>query len=177
MQAIQLNATIPRYLVGQLGNLAERVYWSGFSLIQVGEVPEPQLPTGEWVKIDTRLGGICGTDWNLVNVKPLWYLEPYSSSPLVLGHEIVGTIREIGPDVDGWSPGERVVVEPLLWCRPRGFADLCRNCVSGRINLCERMTDGAVAPGQIIGACRDTGGGWGTALVAITPSSIGYRNR
>jgi threonine dehydrogenase-like Zn-dependent dehydrogenase len=166
MQAIQLNATIPRYLVGRLGKLTERIYWSGYSAVYTGEVSEPTLPTGEWVKINTRLGGICGTDWNLVRVKPLWYLEPYSSQPFVLGHEIVGDIRELGPDVAGWHPGDRAVVEPLLWCRPRGFTDLCRNCMSGRINLCERMTDGSVAPGQIIGSCRDTGGGWGSSLVA-----------
>jgi threonine dehydrogenase-like Zn-dependent dehydrogenase len=166
MQAIQLNATIPRYLFGQLGNLAQRAYWSGYSAVYAGEMPEPSLPTDEWVKIDTRLGGICGTDWNLVRVKPLWYLEPYVSQPFVLGHEIVGEIREVGPDVAGWNPGERVVVEPLLWCRPRGFAELCRHCRVGRINLCERMTDGSVASGQIIGACRDTGGGWGAALAA-----------
>jgi threonine dehydrogenase-like Zn-dependent dehydrogenase len=166
MQAIQLSATIPRYLVGRLGDLAQRVYWSGYSVVYAGEVPEPELPTGEWVKIDTRLGGICGTDWNLVRVKPLWYLEPYSSQPFVLGHEIVGDIREVGSDVDGWYPGERVVVEPLLWCRPRGFDELCRSCDSGRINLCERMTDGSVSPGQMIGICRDTGGGWSSSLVA-----------
>ncbi len=166
MRAIQLNATIPRYLVGKLGNLAERIYWSGYSAVYVGEVTEPSLPNGEWVKIDTRLGGICGTDWDLVRVKPLWYLEPYSSQPFVLGHEIVGDIREVGDDVAGRQPGERVVVEPLLWCRPRGFNNLCRYCASGRINLCERMTEGSVSPGQIIGACRDTGGGWGSALVA-----------
>lgn len=166
MQAIQLNATIPRYLIGQLGNISERILWSGYSLIHAGDIPEPRLPGGEWVKLDTRLGGICGTDWNVVHAKPLWYLEPFSSSPLVLGHEIVATIREVGADVDGWRAGDRVVVEPLLWCRPRGFTQPCRQCESGRINLCDRMTDGAIASGQIIGACRDTGGGWGAALVA-----------
>ena len=74
---------------------------------------------------------------------------------LPLGHEIVGAIREVGEAVEGWSPGERVAVEPLLWCRPRGFTDLCRHCAAGRVNICERTTDGAVAPGQIIGACRE----------------------
>lgn len=166
MRAIQLNGTIPRFAVGQLGRVAERVYWSGYSVARYCEVAEPSLPNDEWVKIDTRLGGICGTDWNLVRVKPLFYFEPFSSQPFVLGHEIVGDIREVGAAVEGWSPGDRVVVEPLLWCLPRGFAELCRNCAVGRINLCERMTEGAVSAGQIIGACRDTGGGWGETLVA-----------
>jgi threonine dehydrogenase-like Zn-dependent dehydrogenase len=166
MRAIQLNGTIPLFLVGQLGRVVDRMYWSGYSMTRYGEVAEPPLPNDEWVKIDTRLGGICGTDWNLVRVKPLFYFEPFSSQPFVLGHEIVGDLREVGAAVEGWVPGDRVVVEPLLWCRPRGFAELCRNCTEGRINLCERMTEGTVSAGQIIGTCRDTGGGWGETLVA-----------
>lgn len=165
MQAIRLHPTIPRYLTGRLGRLNRRIYWSGLAAVRFEDVPEPALPGDEWVRVVTSLAGICGTDWDLVRVKPLWYLEPFASFPCTLGHEIVGIVSETGPAVRGWEPGERVVVEPLLWCRPRGFDSACPACSRGEINRCERTTEGTVSAGQIIGACRDTGGGWSSTLV------------
>jgi threonine dehydrogenase-like Zn-dependent dehydrogenase len=62
--------------------------------------------------------------------------------------------------------GERVVVEPILWCRPRGFQTYCRFCAQGEINRCERISEGDIAPGLSIGFCRDTGGSWSQYFLA-----------
>ena len=86
--------------------------------------------------------------------------------PLTLGHENVGYLSEIGGAVRGWQVGDRVVVEPLLWCRPRGFEQLCRFCAVGEINRCEKFTDGALSPGMYTGTCAQTGGSWSPYFVA-----------
>jgi threonine dehydrogenase-like Zn-dependent dehydrogenase len=62
--------------------------------------------------------------------------------------------------------GARVVVEPLLPCVTRGFADLCPACARGDYNVCSRFAEGALAPGITHGTCRDVGGSWGEVMVA-----------
>jgi threonine dehydrogenase-like Zn-dependent dehydrogenase len=94
------------------------------------------------------------------------YYSPLASTSFILGHENVGTIVEVGPQAGEWQAGERVVVEPTLWCKPRGFDDLCEFCAKGEINHCLRTTEGDLSPGLQIGACADTGGSWGPYFVA-----------
>lgn len=167
MKAIQFNAAIPRYL---LGLAARKVYepalWGGLSCTYAADLPEPGLPGPEWVRVRTRYGGICGSDLSVIHLHISPYYSPFSSFPFTLGHENVGTIYEVGAQAGDWAVGERVVVEPTLWCRPRGFADLCRYCARGEINRCERTTAGELAPGLSLGACRDTGGSWSRSFLA-----------
>jgi threonine dehydrogenase-like Zn-dependent dehydrogenase len=126
----------------------------------------PVLPGPQWVRIKTRLGGICGSDLGTIHLHTSPYYSVFTSFPYTFGHENVGLIAETGPGVVGWLPGERVVVEPLLWCEPRGFDELCEYCGRGEINRCKRVNDGDVAPGLFIGACRDTSGSWSPYFVA-----------
>jgi propanol-preferring alcohol dehydrogenase len=51
--------------------------------------------------------------------------------PLILGHEVVGLVAEVGIEVKGFAPGQRVGVPWLGWTCGR-----CRYCTSGRENLC-----------------------------------------
>jgi threonine dehydrogenase-like Zn-dependent dehydrogenase len=137
MKAIRYNASIPRYALAKtLGRAARSLLWSGISCTYMDEIPPPPLPGSEWVFIKTRLGGICGSDMGMVTAAASPYYEPMISMPLTLGHENVGHITEIGAAVSDWRVGDRVVVEPLLWCRPRGFDQLCRFCAVGEINRC-----------------------------------------
>jgi threonine dehydrogenase-like Zn-dependent dehydrogenase len=94
------------------------------------------------------------------------YYSALISSDYTLGHENAGRIEVLGSDVDGWQVGERVVVEPTLWCTPRGYEDLCRFCARGEINRCERTGDGNLAPGLSIGNCQDTSGSWSPFFLA-----------
>ena len=59
-----------------------------------------------------------------------------------------------------------MVIEPSLWCEPRGFKDFCEFCEKGEINRCLRITEGDVSPGFSIGLCSDTGGSWSPYFVA-----------
>jgi threonine dehydrogenase-like Zn-dependent dehydrogenase len=167
MKAIQFDAAIPRYALGlALGKVLPGILWSGLSCTYAADIPEPSLPTPEWLKIKTRYGGICGSDLGTIHLHTSPYYSPFSSFPFTLGHENTGVIAEVGAEAGDWQVGERVVVEPLLWCRPRGFRDLCPACARGEINRCERHTEGVLAPGLITGACRDTGGSWSPFFLA-----------
>ncbi len=167
MKAIQFNASIPRYVVGLAGQkISDAVLWNGMSCTTLREIAEPALPNDEWVKIKTRYGGICGSDTGTIHLHTSPYMTPWSSFPFTFGHENVGTIAEAGARAGNFVQGERVVVDPMLWCKPRGFADLCQFCARGETNLCERMREGILAPGIGTGFCRDTGGSWSEYFLA-----------
>ncbi|MBI3538092.1 MAG: alcohol dehydrogenase catalytic domain-containing protein, partial [Chloroflexi bacterium] len=167
MKAIQFNATIPRYALGRaLGKIFPPILWSGAACVQYRDVPEPQLINDEWVIVKTRYGGICGSDHHLLHLHNAPSSSALTSFPFTIGHENVGTIARVGARVRDFSIGARVVVEPTLGCKPRGFSDLCRFCARGETQLCERVTRGALAAGLITGACRDTGGSWSEYFLA-----------
>ncbi|HUF37734.1 MAG TPA: zinc-binding dehydrogenase [Anaerolineales bacterium] len=167
MKAVQFNLTIPRYAAGlALRRLSPEILWSGLSCTRLNEITPPGLPGLDWVRIRTTFGGICGTDMGTIGLHTSPYYSPFSAFPFTLGHEIVGRVVETGPAVGGWEPGDRVVVDPLLWCGPRGFSDRCEFCARGQINRCTRITEGVLAAGLMTGTCRDTGGGWSPELVA-----------
>ena len=132
MKAIRFNASIPRYTAGlAMRKLSPAFMWSGATCTYVEQVDKPELPSQAWVKIKTRLGGICGSDLSTIHLHSTPYLEPYTSFPYTFGHENVGTISELGQQTQGFEKGERVVAEPLLWCTPRGFKEPCRFCKKG----------------------------------------------
>lgn len=167
MQAIQFNLTIPRYAVGlALQPVIPSILWSGRSCTAMNEVAEPSLPSDEWVKIKTRYGGICGTDLGAIHLHGSPYYTAFTSFPFTFGHESVGHIVQVGSQAGRWQVGDRVVIEPILWCVPRGYSDLCRFCRAGEINLCERFGSGDLPPGMLIGNCAATGGSWSPAFVA-----------
>ncbi len=167
MKTIQFHVSVPRYVTGKvLGAVHKPLYWSGLSCLRYGDLPKPVLPGPDWVQIKTRYGGICGSDWNLIHLHDSPYLSPFGSERFIIGHENLGTIAEVGPEVEGWTVGERVIADLMLHCAVRGFAVPCPACQRGDFNLCQRFTEGALAPGTILGACADTGGSWGPFYVA-----------
>lgn len=60
--------------------------------------------------------------------------------PMVLGHESSGTVVEVGANVKGLKPGDRVALEPGYGCRR------CKNCRAGKYNLCPNMIFAATPP-------------------------------
>ena len=185
MKAVQFNFTIPRYALGLfLGRWFPALLWNGLTTTTLREVPSPILPGPSWVRVNTQLGGICGTDLGVIYLHVSTYYTPFSSFPFTFGHENVGTISELGSEVKDWKEGERVVVEPTLWCAPRGFVeeDWCEFCAKGEINLCLRYAEGTLGPGIQIGASSQTGGSWSSNFVAhksqlyYLPESISHEN-
>ncbi len=79
------------------------------------------------IRLAVEACGVCRTDLHIIDAE---LTEPVL--PLIPGHEIVGRIVELGPDVDGWAVGQRVGV-PWLG-RTCGHCTYCR---AGRENLCD----------------------------------------
>ncbi len=167
MKAIQYNIHIPRYLVIRyLGRRHPSLYTSAVSCIRYVDIPEPQLQSPQWVIIKTRLSGICGSDLATITSKGSTYFSPFTSTPFVMGHEIVGEIAEIGDAVEGVSIGDRVVIEPVLSCSVRGIDPPCIQCKNHNFANCENITKGNISAGIQTGYCRDTGGGWSQYFLA-----------
>ena len=142
----------------------------GVSLRDVGP---PELPGDDWVRLRTLLGGICGTDQAIIAQKqpPSSILQAFSSMPMILGHENVAVVEEVGPDVDAAWVGKRVCVEPTLCCRPRGIEPPCPRCRDGLFGTCENFGSDSLGsaklpPGTSIGYNRRTGGSMGEYFVA-----------
>ncbi|MBU0719692.1 MAG: alcohol dehydrogenase catalytic domain-containing protein, partial [Planctomycetes bacterium] len=167
MKALVYRRSIPRYvLLKLLGPRFRRLYSSGLAPFSLCAIPEPELPTEQWVRIAPQLAGLCGSDIATICAKNSPYLAPTTSLPFVLGHELVGHITEVGREVTGLVVGDRVVLHPALGCRARGIESMCDACAGGREALCRNITRGDVSSGIQIGYCRSTGGGFGESLVA-----------
>ena len=95
---------------------------------ELREVDIPVPGSGE-VLAKIEAVAICGTDPKIIKgvFKGLWP----KSYPAIIGHEWSGTIVEVGSDTFGVKVGDRVAGEPHKGC---GF---CRNCMTGRYNICE----------------------------------------
>lgn len=95
----------------------------GVNDISVDEVARPQAGVGEAV-IRITLTTICGTDLHIVRGE-------YPVTPgLIIGHEPVGVIEELGPGVTGFEVGNRVLVGAITPCGQ------CRACLSGHLSQC-----------------------------------------
>ena len=90
--------------------------------------------------------GICGSDLHEYTGGPIFppppgQSNPYTgvSMPVIMGHEMCGTIAELGADVSGFSIGQNVAVIPAMDDRHHGIPP-CRSCLAGRPNICKRTT-------------------------------------
>ena len=168
MNSIQFEYSVPRYVLSKMmGKVSKSFYWnSRLSCIRLRCVEIPKLPNDEWVKVKVKYGGICGSDLNLILLNDSPTTSPFASFPFTIGHEVIGTIEEIGSKVENIHVGDRVVIDPILSCTARGRTDPCPHCQRGDYSLCHFMTEGEISPGMLIGTCRDTGGSWGSYLVA-----------
>ncbi|MBA3368196.1 MAG: alcohol dehydrogenase catalytic domain-containing protein [Geodermatophilaceae bacterium] len=88
--------------------------------------PRPRLGPDDGL-LRVELAGICHTDVDILDGS---FASPL---PLIMGHEIVGRIEDVGPNAArAWAvqPGDRVAVEPMAGC------GVCRYCVSGNNRFC-----------------------------------------
>jgi len=99
-----------------------------FEQIQVAEVPEPEIGSGQ-VLLEVKAAALNQLD--------LWVLKGWPGLklklPHVMGSDGAGVIAQLGPGVTGFTVGDRVAVNPTLSC---GF---CSYCLAGHDNLCDRF--------------------------------------
>ncbi len=134
--------------------------------LELREIPEPELPAPDWVKIRPIMSGISCSDEDMMLSGDPYASGPYVSFPFVPGNENFGIITDMGDQVENLVLGERVILDPMLSCRVRGVEPPCPSCASGEPYFCRNFAGGVLGPGMMIGGCRDTGGGWGYSLVA-----------
>ena len=121
-------------------------YFTAIGQIEVRDEPAPTLSCPDEVLLRIDRVGVCGSDVHYFTDGRIG--DDCVPLPASLGHECAGTIVEIGREVEGLSPGDRVAVDPAIAC---GACDQCRQ---GRTNTCRNMNFMG-CPGQ--GPGRGTG--------------------
>mmetsp|Transcript_30029 Transcript_30029/g.69167 ORF Transcript_30029/g.69167 Transcript_30029/m.69167 type:complete len:427 (-) Transcript_30029:120-1400(-) len=94
-------------------------------------VPKPSVGPND-VLIEVKQTAICGTDVHIYEWNE--WAKRTIPTPMVVGHEYAGVIREVGSEVAGLKVGQRVTGEGHITC---GY---CRNCRAGRRHLCRNTT-------------------------------------
>ena len=108
--------------------------------LQLADRPRPTCADQPGlVVVRIRQTGVCGTDRGVLVGK-------FAAEPgVVMGHESIGVVAEVGSAVTGLRPGQRVIVNPTLYC------GRCPACMRGELNFCQHKH------GNEIGIDRDGG--------------------
>ena len=95
---------------------------------QAEEAAVPEIKTHELL-LKTERVGICASDMQIYHGK-----HKYMSYPVILGHEVSAVVEKTGSHVTGFAAGERVTIEPQVYCGE------CFPCQSGHFNVCEKLS-------------------------------------
>lgn len=96
--------------------------------LELTELDRPQVKAARDVLVRVHQTGVCGTDRSVLVGKFA------AEAGVVMGHEAVGTVADIGPDVTDLAVGDRVIVNPTLYC------GRCTRCLRGQTNFCHDKT-------------------------------------
>jgi L-iditol 2-dehydrogenase len=129
---------------------------SKYNHLEITDLAVPTPGPGE-ILVHVAACGICGSD-----------VHGYDGSsgrripPIVMGHEAAGRVARVGPQVTGWSEGDRVTFDSTIFCGS------CQYCSRGEVNLCDRR--------QVLGvSCTDYRCAGAFAEFVIVPERIVYR--
>jgi threonine dehydrogenase-like Zn-dependent dehydrogenase len=109
----------------------------------------PSIGGGD-VLIQVKAAGLCGTDMHLYEWPESIVREYKPKLPVVMGHEFSGVVAEVGSKVKNVKAGDRVTVNPLLYC------EQCYFCKDGKQNICDNRpllglgVDGAFAESMAV---------------------------
>ncbi|HEV7825618.1 MAG TPA: zinc-dependent alcohol dehydrogenase [Actinomadura sp.] len=122
------------------------VCWEGVNEVAVEDVPDPRLQNKQDILLKVRRTVTCGSDLHLLS----GYV-PFMESGDVLGHEFLGEVVEVGPEVRNHRPGDRVVVCSFIAC------GRCWYCTHGLTSCCDNSnTNPAITEalwGYDVGGC------------------------
>src|SRR3989440_5326187 len=164
---LELHRSVPKYLGARtIGTKMPGLLAGALSPLRHVDRRDPQPPGDGWVRLAPRMSGICGSDLNTLAGRSSLYFSALVSMPFVLGHEVVANLLDDAGDL---RAGQRVVIDPVLSCAPRGVTPPCGPCEEGQPWLCERIMAGHLRPGLQTGYCNSTGGGWGATMLAPRP--------
>lgn len=115
------------------------VFYEPHKPLRIENVSTPQIATDD-VLVKVAACGVCGTDLHYLHG-----VKTFKKPPIILGHEASGKVEAVGKEVTKFVEGDTVLIPPVLTCGE------CRNCRTGRENICENMimignnVDGAYA--------------------------------
>ena len=104
------------------------VFYAAKEPLKIEELPNPSPGVGE-ILVKVAACGLCHTDLSYIDHGVPTFKKP----PLILGHEVSGTVAAIGANVDSWNEGDRVLLPAVFGCGK------CAMCRTGRENICEEM--------------------------------------
>jgi len=107
--------------------MMKAIYLKKAGDIQVTEIPKPSRGENE-IMVKIHGMGICGSD-----IGAYLGTNPLVSYPRIIGHELVGEISEVAQDEKEFKVGDRVALEPYVYCGK------CYPCRIGRTNCCENL--------------------------------------
>ena len=96
--------------------------------LEITRVADPDLPP-DGIIMKVRATGVCRSDWHTW----MGHYRDQIALPLIPGHEMAGDVMEVGPEVTGLRPGDRVTVPFGLAC------GRCPVCLDGNHQSCRNM--------------------------------------
>ncbi|MFI1539223.1 zinc-binding dehydrogenase [Streptomyces anandii] len=121
-----------------MSQLIRRVLVRSLDDIVVEKAPAP-VPGNDELLVRTAVVGVCGSDTHAAAGH-----HPFIDLPYHPGHEAVGVVVAAGRAAGDFAPGDRVIVEPNLYC------GRCAQCRSGRYNICQELkVFGCQTPGAL----------------------------
>jgi threonine dehydrogenase-like Zn-dependent dehydrogenase len=114
--------------------------WDGVEKLQVHRVPDPSIMDGKDAIVRVKASSVCGSDLHLLN----GYL-PAMREGDIIGHEFLGEVLEVGPEVHRLKPGDRVVVGSVIACGG------CWYCRTEQYSLCDNSNPQPVLPEKLWG--------------------------
>lgn len=94
--------------------------------VEVVDISIPEIKNDE-VLVKIKYASICGSDVHAYHFAPTHhFIQP----PVTMGHECSGEVAEIGTNVTGYTPGDRVVIEAIEYCGK------CESCLKGKVHIC-----------------------------------------
>ena len=165
MRSIYFDKDIPKaLLVKAIKPVWKDVVFSGLSSAYFADLPEPELPGLRWLRVQNSACGICATDLSLLHVDADPAIAPVAlpgNQRFYLGHEVVGTVAEVGAGVTRFQVGDRVLMHTRYQgatCLSQEIEPICGQCRLGNYPLCENASAGLGPQG--------VGGGWGDGYTA-----------
>jgi threonine dehydrogenase-like Zn-dependent dehydrogenase len=165
MRTIYVDKNIAKFLVVKaLKPIWPQVVFSPLSPSQYAVLPEPELPGRRWIRVRNVQCGICASDLSLLFADAdagIAQEAVPSHSLYYLGHEVLGHVVEIGPDVSLLKVGDRVIMDSRFQsptCLSQEIEPPCRFCSVGDYVRCENAA-ADIGP-------HGVGGGWGDSFTA-----------
>ncbi|HDY66012.1 MAG TPA: hypothetical protein ENH84_07270 [Phycisphaerae bacterium] len=117
-------------------------YLTGIRKVEIRQTDPPEIAADTDVLLEVETVGVCGSDMHYYRTGRI--AELVVEYPFIVGHEFTGRVLEVGRAVTNLKVGDRVAVDPLIWCGK------CDQCLTGREHTC-RNQKFLGCPGQIDG--------------------------